>query len=729
MGRARAAVGALLDAAVIAGSLLVLAWHVGIDPLIAAAAVGCLSVVGYPVLAAAVRGRLGDAGGESVAHTCVRVLVVVTAATVALTVSVTAGGSQAAVGVAAVLVVLVLTRLTWTLVEELRARGVLEDEVRAQAQALRAEARRDPVTGLGNRTLLREQADQDAVQLPQAALLLLDLDGFKEVNDALGHTTGDALLRQVGDRLRSCAPAGATVVRLGGDEFVLLLPDTDAAGAETIAERVLRQLRHPFVLDGTPVRARGSIGVVAGAPGSDLDEMLRHADLAMYEAKARGRDQARPFDPEMCTRAAHRLLVDTELREAVAQRQFTVYYQPIVDARCGEVTTVEALLRWDHPQRGVVPPFEFLPAAERNGLIVDIGEYVLRAACAQVAWWRQDCPSLTVAVNVSHRELVNPDYPAYVAAVLAETGLPPHALNLEITETVLAAEEQILEAIKALGALGLLFSIDDFGTGHSSLSRLRHLPVHRIKIDKSFISEIDGGDAPVLTSIIALAHSLGRTVVAEGVETPEQSGFLVTRGCDQLQGYLFSRPVAATHVLPVLFTARAFSGSEEPAHASEFADLMALVLDTGHPLAAVLPELLSELSARSGLESVFVTHVSGDRAQQVTLYAHNADPDAIRIEEGLAVDWCDTLCRRMIEDDVVCETAVSTRYGDVEAAANLGIETYITVPMYDESRVLRGTLCAASSRRRPVDSTAVGLMQLFAQALAERLHADARART
>jgi diguanylate cyclase (GGDEF)-like protein len=383
--------------------------------------------------------------------------------------------------------------------------------------------------------------------------LVLDLDGFKEVNDTLGHPAGDDLLREVGRRIARCVRAGDTVTRLGGDEFAVLLPGSTTGTAQLTADRMLAQLQSPFSVAGTKVRVSGSIGIAVASSDGDFSELLRDADLAMYAAKAVGGNSAQAFHPAMYERVVHRMQLAAALREALDDGQFSVSYQPIVDAATGRVTGLEALVRWDHPERGVLPPSEFLSIAEDSGLIIDLGQFVLRTACEQLVTWRQERPTLTVAVNVAHSELRDPDFARNVARILADTGLPGRALHLEITETVFVADEDIRRVLAALGALDIEFAIDDFGTGQSSLSRLRDLPVRRVKIDRSFISEIGSNDqAPLLTSIIGLAHSLGRILVAEGVETPQQAAFLIGHGCDELQGYLFGRPLPAPLVLPML---------------------------------------------------------------------------------------------------------------------------------------------------------------------------------
>ncbi|MFQ6171403.1 putative bifunctional diguanylate cyclase/phosphodiesterase [Oryzobacter sp. R7] len=419
-----------------------------------------------------------------------------------------------------------------------------------QAADLERLAFHDSVTGLGNRALLRRAEDSDG-STADATLLLLDLDGFKQVNDSLGHAAGDAVLLEVGDRLGRCVRTVDTVVRLGGDEFAVLLRGAGRTTAMRIAERVLREVRAPIRLEGTTVEVRCSIGVAPGATAAGLDEMIRNADLAMYAAKDEGRDRVREFDPSMYLEAIRRLDLDAQVRRALADGELTVHYQPIVETTTGAPVAVEALVRWEHPERGLLPPAEFLAAAERTGMIVDLGRLVLRTACRDAARWREEWPHVGLSVNVSHQELLIPGFAEHIVGVLAEHALPPAALHLEITETVLADEESVRRALEPLDRLGVRLSIDDFGTGYSSLSRLRALTVHRLKIDRSFVAEIgecDPPEAPMLASIVSLAHSVGLKVVAEGVETERQAVFLAEHRCDELQGYLFSRPVPAGDV-------------------------------------------------------------------------------------------------------------------------------------------------------------------------------------
>ncbi len=687
-----------------------------------------LWVIGYPMMVLGARAGTYDASKarDVAADTSLPVAVLVVPVVLALAVTL-AHFSPEGLAAAVVLVGLLLVRQTSSLCTEMRLRAGLEQEVAAQTEALRLQAYQDPVTGLGNRALLRDHAASPEMRAGSTAMVLLDLDGFKEVNDSLGHASGDDLLLRVGDRLGGCVRAQDTVVRLGGDEFAVLLPDAGMNSAGIAADRILRALRDPFALDWTEVRVRGSIGIALGDASGDLDLLLRNADLAMYEAKARGGDQACVFDPRMHDRLKDRMQLENEVRDAVARRQFTVYYQPIVDTASGEVCGLEALVRWDHPERGVVPPFEFLPAAEKTGVITELGAFVLRTACEQMSRWRTDWPELTVAVNLSQRQLLDPDLGPAVTAILAETGLPTHALHLEVTETVLAAEAEINRALERLTAVGVCLSIDDFGTGHSSLSRLRQLPAQRLKIDKSFIAEIDAGEAPLLSSIIALAHSLGRTVVAEGVETPEQLAFLVDNGCDEVQGYLFSRPVPEAHVVAMLFGTRMPDLGQTRRSSTAFSSLVSEIAGADVAPDRTMKALLRELTALSGLDTTFFTTIDRDLTEQVTRSTHNAG--AMTIEEGLTVAWGDTLCRRMIEDDVLHSSEVSRVYSGVEAARALGIETYVSVPIRHADGTLVGTLCGASAEPRQLDNAVLELMQLFAQVLSERMDASPPAAT
>ncbi len=675
--------------------------------------------IAYPLMAVAASYRnveIFDAG-ESAAQTRVRVALLLGPVAVALVLTAFSPAERVTVVALAVLMALVLTRQTIAVYAELQLRATLERRVEEQTAELREQVYVDSVTGLGNRTMLRERAAGSELVVDSAALLLLDLDGFKEINDTLGHSLGDAVLTTLGHRLGGVTRQQDTVVRMGGDEFAVLLPETGRRAAMAAAHRILEALREPIRVGDVEVNVTGSVGVALAGSGLDVDELIRRADLAMYEAKADGGDEAKVFDPQMHLRLQNRLRLEAEIREAITAGQFTVYYQPIVDTRSGEVACLEALVRWDHPDRGVVSPYEFLAVAERTGAIIELGNFVLRTACVQLAEWRADWPELRVAVNLSHRELLDPALPERVGAALAESGLPGDALHLEVTETVLAADVHIRIPLDALVKRGVALSIDDFGTGHSSLSRIRELPAQRLKIDRSFVNEIQQGAAPLLESILALARSLEMTTVAEGVETEAQLEFLTRHGCDELQGYLFSRPVAAEHVIPVLFGTRSRSSWELAPDESPLPDLVAALTGDVVDLHSALRNLLRELSFLTGLETTFVTTV--DSGHQITTHAHNGGD--IAVPPGLSVEWDQTLCARLIEDDTLTVSAAQTVYGDVEAVRDLGIETYVSVPIRDTEGTLVGTLCAASATVQVVDLPLLSLMELFARVLSGRM--------
>ncbi len=416
----------------------------------------------------------------------------------------------------------------------------------------------DPLTELPNRRLLLDRLQQAIVSSARSgrygAVLFIDLDNFKTLNDTLGHDIGDLLLQQTALRMVNCVREGDTVARLGGDEFVLLLESLgenaqDAAtGAEAVGEKILDTLNQPYQLAGFTCHSSPSIGVTLFSDHpAGLEDLLKRADLAMYQAKEAGRNTLRFFEPEMQAAVAARAALETDLREAVHSAQFLLFYQAQVD-RDGGVTGVEALLRWRHPQRGLVSPASFIPLAEDTGLIVPIGQWVLQTACAQLSAWslRPEMRHLSIAVNVSARQFYKSDFVEQVLAVLERTGANPLRLKLELTESLLVTHiEDVIAKMHQLKAMGVGFSLDDFGTGYSSLSYLKRLPLDQLKIDQSFVRDIltDANDAAIAKMVIALANSLGLTVIAEGVETVPQRNFLAVLGCHSYQGYLFSKPI------------------------------------------------------------------------------------------------------------------------------------------------------------------------------------------
>ena len=446
-------------------------------------------------------------------------------------------------------------------------------ERKASADKIERLAFYDPLTDLPNRRLLLDRLEQALTSSARhhrfGALLLLDMDDFKTLNDTLGHDVGDQFLVEVARRLQASVREGDTVARHGGDEFVVILEDLseDALApmqAESVAVKILLAVSKPYLLDLTvreglkntrSYHCTSSIGITLFRGNSvSADELMKRADTAMYQAKAGGRNALRFFDPEMQAVVAARATLDNDLREAVRQGQFCLYYQPQVDSG-GSRTGVEALVRWQHPRRGLVSPIEFIPQAEATGLIIPLGQWVLEAACAQLVAWETvpGMSALVVSVNVSARQFRHVDFVNQVLAIIDSSGVNPKKLKLELTESLLLEDaENIIGKMAVLKAKGIGFSLDDFGTGYSSLSYLKRLPLDQLKIDRSFVRDVltDPNDAAIARTIVALAQSMGLAVIAEGVETEAQREFLAANGCTAYQGYLFGRPMPAEDFSP-----------------------------------------------------------------------------------------------------------------------------------------------------------------------------------
>ena len=420
----------------------------------------------------------------------------------------------------------------------------------------------DGLTGLPNRLLLQDRAGQALARAKRDsgtfALVLMDLDRFKQINDTLGHAIGDEVLKVVAQRLTHAVRTSDTVVRMGGDEFALLLPDiVHPDQAIEVGQKILAAMLSDLSIESHRLHVTASIGVALyPVHGTDLPTLLKSADAAMYDAKARGRDAVSLYDERMSMHASDKLELQADLREALAGGEFVLHYQPLVDAASGEVHALEALLRWQHPRRGLVAPLDFIPLAEDTGLIVPIGAWALAQACADLARLRrQGRPHLRMAVNLSPRQFTSDGLEACVSEALRAAGLEGSALELEITESVLMNSlERTQDILATLRAMDVRIAIDDFGTGYSSLSYLAHFPVQTVKVDRSFVRQIDSGDGTALLAgaIVAMAHSLGLAVVAEGVETRDQHGHLVDLGCELLQGFRFSKPVPFEQVLEAI---------------------------------------------------------------------------------------------------------------------------------------------------------------------------------
>jgi diguanylate cyclase (GGDEF)-like protein/PAS domain S-box-containing protein len=419
-------------------------------------------------------------------------------------------------------------------------------------EAIYHQALHDGLTGLPNRTLFHDRVSQ-AIEMARRseeslAVMLMDLDRFKEVNDTLGHHSGDVLLNEIGKRLQDSVRSCDTVARLGGDEFGFVLTNVDAEQARALMERIRRALARPCRLQDLSLQVEGSIGIALfPQDGSSVDQLLQRADVAMYVAKRGGHGHAF-YDADKDHHTPTRLTMVGELRRAIEQRELVLYYQPQVELDSGRVFGVEALLRWEHPTRGLLAPDAFLPTAERTGLMDSLTRYVIEHALRQRQQWFRAGHELTVAVNISMRNLLDSGFPADVEALLVKWGAPASCLELEITEHTAVGDRLRAESVLAqLGQRGLRVAVDDFGTGYSSLAYLRRLPLHEIKIDRSFVSKMtsDRDDAVIVRSTIDLARNLGLQVVAEGVETAEICDALVELGCDSAQGYYWSRPLPA----------------------------------------------------------------------------------------------------------------------------------------------------------------------------------------
>lgn len=425
----------------------------------------------------------------------------------------------------------------------------LESMVEQRTRELKRAALHDPLTGLPNRVRFQERLDQALGRVRRShngiALLLVDLDGFKEVNDTLGHPAGDQLIQGVADRLASMTRETDCVARLGGDEFAIVqVPVANADEASVLADRLLDHMQPPFVIDGNAIQAQMSIGIaIAPQDGTSVDEMFKHADLALYRAKADGKSCYRFFEKEMDRRIVEKRQLVAEIRRAVRENEFELFYQPIMDVETERPCCFEALLRWRHPKRGILPPSEFLSVAESSGLIATIGEWAMRQACIDAGNWPDD---ISVAVNVSAIQFLQGRLLSTVQRTLRESGINPSRLELEIVESiVLKDSSEVVHVLDQLNSLGVRIVMDDFGTGYSSLSYLKNFPFNKLKLDRSFVQDLVGcSDAlAIIRAVATLGECLGLELTAEGVETPEQLAAVKAEGYERIQGFLFARPM------------------------------------------------------------------------------------------------------------------------------------------------------------------------------------------
>lgn len=442
-----------------------------------------------------------------------------------------------------------------TIGTDISERKLAENALREQQSRLNYMAFHDALTGLPNRSLFYDRIYQGLARARRAnskvALMLLDVDRFKNINDSLGHDAGDLLLKAIATRLQEGVRDMDTVARLGGDEFVVVLEGVhDMEDVMFVANKLLTTLSRPLDILGHEITSTVSIGVsVFPDDGGDTDELLKNADIAMYKAKEAGKNNCQFYTKGMNATAVNYLLLENDLRRALDLRQFTLHYQPQIDLKSGELMGVEALVRWQHPDRGLVSPAHFIPLAEETGLIVPIGEWVLREACVQHKKWLDSGKRVgKMAVNLSPRQFRQKKFPEKVQAILDETGLEPKYLELEITEScAMEHAGETINQLNELNQMGMYLAIDDFGTGYSSLAYLQRFPIQKLKIDRSFVNDIhdDDNDAAITKTIIGLAHSMHLRVVAEGVETEHQADWLRQQGCDQAQGFLYAKPMTA----------------------------------------------------------------------------------------------------------------------------------------------------------------------------------------
>lgn len=436
-----------------------------------------------------------------------------------------------------------------------RIAGIAIERKRAEDQ-IRFLAHHDALTGLPNRSLLKDRLTQAILQTrrhnPWVSVVFIDLDNFKTINDSLGHTVGDELLKAVASRMVGCVKPTDTVVRLGGDEFVILLVDqmASAEAVSTTLDEISTAVSAPYSIEGRALYVTCSMGVATFPnDGSDPESLLMNADAAMYKAKEAGRDNVQFYTTEMNTRVHEKLALQQELRDAIARNEFTLLYQPQIDLRSGRIFAVEALVRWQHPTLGLLSPLKFIPMAEDTGLIVPLGDWVLHDACRQnKAWQNAGLPPMNVCVNVSARQFREKNLISRVVNALRDSGMAAKYLELEITESLIMQDvDQAVETMRVLQGLGVQLAIDDFGTGYSSLNALKTFPVARLKIDKSFVSNLAGSesDRAVAAAVISLGQKLNLRVIAEGVETAEQLAFLRDNNCDEIQGYYFSKPITS----------------------------------------------------------------------------------------------------------------------------------------------------------------------------------------
>ena len=594
------------------------------------------------------------------------------------------------------------------------------------------QARHDSLTGLLNRRGLMEAMSDLSARQDGAggAVAAFNLRRLQDVNDSFGLAAGDEVLRTFAKRLARGARPSDVVARLDGDIFVVAMPEIAAGNIEAAVARVLDRLGSRYLVGGRAWTGQVSVGVAICSDWEVPDEPLRRAAGAMHQARLQlpGRIHVIRAVDDLAFEA--RVALAQQLADATDRGELRLDFQPIVSAASGRITGVEALVRWEHPNQGLLGPDQFIPLAEETGSISQIGTWVLRQACRTLADWTADDPAaaeLSISVNLSTVQLLDPGLVAQVAKAITDCGLAPDQVCLEVTETVLSTDpEGAAVVLDQLHALGVSLAIDDFGTGNSSLTALQRFPFQVLKIDRSFVSGIAGRpkDRTIVAATLALAHGLGVTAVAEGVETMDQVDFLTRNGCEELQGYLLGEPAPSSEIPGLLYRrllpeqpAQQGVNSQGPGpyrnviHAAELADQPVMV-----SLGQALRPMLDELQERTGLESVYLTRIDWEGAEQEILIAANRG-DLI-IPEGLVITWSDTLCRRSLETGQPWASNVPDVWPGSTAARDLGIVTYASVPVTLPSQVVYGTLCGASRRHVPEDPAVMALMGMVARMIA-----------
>ena len=589
---------------------------------------------------------------------------------------------------------------------------------------LRHRAFHDTLTGLGNRALFRDRLEHAVTRVRRyggdLGVLFIDLDGFKTVNDTLGHDAGDRLLTEVSERLQECVRTSDTVARMGGDEFAILLEQAgDAKAARLVASRILAALQLPIELEGgVQTRAGCSIGIATTRPGDvpSAEALLRDADLAMYRAKAQGKGRAEQFEEGLREAAMRRVTIEQELRRAINEGELVLHYQPVVALPSGRISGCEALVRWNHPERGLVPPGEFIPIAEESDLIVELGRWALFQACKDLKALQELTPhaaDMWVSVNVATRQLLRPGLLQSTRAAIANSGLDPSYLVLEITEGALLNDPKAsATALTELKGLGVSIAIDDFGTGYSSLSRLRSFPVDKLKIDRSFISEIRSptDEAPIVAAVMAMAHGLGLTAVAEGVETLAQLACLHAYRCEEVQGFLLARPMASEALAELVSSPGGLLDTAEDALAAGGRELeLGGIVAEASRADAIFEEMarpiLAELAQRAGLEATWLTSFDDEGVQHV-LFA-------------CALSSIGDLERQTLPPERRSGPVVAVGRQVPEVLASRGIESMVSVPVVDHTGAVVGRLGAGGTGTEPLAANAVVLMELFTRLVAE----------